>query len=79
MAVEIGHVDGVEVDYLDVTEAGEGQVFEEFAAKPPDPMRRMREVRILERRGEGRADWSPVRIGGVDVAVAVDSVVMMNM
>lgn len=46
---------------------------------PPDPMRRMPEVRILERRGEGRADWSPVRIGGVDVAVAVDSVVIMNM
>jgi hypothetical protein len=32
LAVEIGNVDGVEVDYLDVTEAGEGQVFEEFAA-----------------------------------------------
>ena len=32
LAVEVGDVDGVEVDYFDVEEAGEGEVFEEFAA-----------------------------------------------
>ena len=32
---------------------------------PPEPMRRMREVRMEERREGGRAAWSPRRIGGM--------------
>lgn len=41
---------------------------------PPEPMRRMREVRMEERRAGGRADASPVRIGGTSVDILVQSV-----
>ena len=37
LAVEVGHVDGVQVDDLDVLEAGEHDVLEELAADAAGP------------------------------------------
>lgn len=33
LTVQVGDVDGVHVDYMDFLKAGEGEIFEDFAAK----------------------------------------------
>eukprot|EP00956_Cyclotella_meneghiniana_P008841 scaffold12110_cov58-Cyclotella_meneghiniana.AAC.4 len=44
---------------------------------PPEPMRSIREVKILVRRGGGRAACRPVRIGGIDGGVSSSAVVLV--
>jgi hypothetical protein len=34
LAIEIGHVDGVEINDLDVSKAGKCEILEQFAANP---------------------------------------------